>query len=223
MIGYIPKEVPEDLKFDVKSIEEEKANLVSHGIGLLLFLVGIPFLIVYTIKTDVFEYFLGTLIYGVSLIMVYTSSTLYHATFIAKLRKRLRIFDHISIYFLIAGSYSPFILTHIRTTAGWTIFILLWTMAVVGSIVKLMFINRFKLISTMAYIVMGWLALFIIKPLYVELPRISFYWILAGGILYTSGTYFYMNQKLKYNHFIWHLFVLAGSIAHFVAVYYCVE
>lgn len=221
MIGHSPKEVPEHLKVDIKSIPEERANMVSHGLGLLLFLISLPFLLFHTYSSGVFEYFLGSLLYGVSLIMVYTSSTLYHSSYNANVRRRLRIFDHISIYFLIAGSYSPFILTHIRTTAGWTIFIILWTMVIIGSIVKLKFVHKFQFISTIAYLVMGWLALFIIKPLYIELPRVSFYWILSGGLLYTVGSIFYMKHSLRYNHFIWHLFVLAGSIAHFIAVYYC--
>lgn len=222
MIGFSVKQVPEHLKVDIKSINEERANMVSHGLGLLLFLISIPFLIFHSISTGVFGYYLGSIIYGISLIMLYTSSTLYHSSYHAKTRRRLRIFDHISIYFLIAGSYTPFILTHIQTTAGWTIFIVLWSMVLLGSIVKLFFVHKFKLISTMAYLVMGWLALFIIKPLYVELPRESFYWIAAGGLFYTIGAYFYMKEKMKYNHLVWHLFVLGGSIAHFVAVCYCV-
>ena len=217
----MPKEVPEILKIDIKSVREEKANLISHGLGLLVFLISIPFLIVYTYNTGVFEYFLGTLFYAISLIMVYTSSTLYHSSFKVDVRKRLRTFDHISIYFLIAGSYSPFLLTHIQTTSGWTIFIILWSMVLVGSITKLVFGPKFKVVSTIAYLVMGWLAVFIIKPLYSELPSESFYWIIIGGLLYSIGAYFYMNEKMKYNHLIWHLFVLGGSIAHFIAVCYC--
>jgi len=221
MFGYMPSEVPELLKIDIKTVKEEKANMLSHAVGLLLFVISIPFLIVYTYNTGVFEYFLGTIFYGISLIMVYTSSTLYHSSFKVDVRKRLRTFDHISIYFLIAGSYSPFLLTHLQTTSGWTIFIILWSMVLIGSVSKLVFGHKFKLISTIAYLVMGWLAIFIIKPLYLELPSESFYWIFAGGMFYTIGAYFYMNEKMLYNHFIWHLFVLAGSIAHFVAVCYC--
>ena len=221
MMGHSPKEVPEHLKVDIKSIKEERANMLSHGAGLLLFIIALPFLLFHTYNSGVIEYFLSSILYGVSLIMVYTSSTLYHRSYNAKVRRRLRIFDHISIYFLIAGSYSPFLLTHLRTTAGWTIFIILWSMVLIGSVVKLKFVHKFQFISTLAYLVMGWLAVFIIKPLYEELPRLSFYWILAGGLFYTFGSLFYMKKNLKYNHFIWHLFVLAGSIAHFIAVYYC--
>jgi len=223
MVSLSPNNVPDHLKLDIKSIPEERANMISHGAGLLLFLVSIPFLIKYAMDQDVTGYLVGVLLYGISLIMVYTASTLYHSTYQVKARWRLRIFDHISIYFLIAGSYSPFILTHLKTTAGWTIFIILWTMVVIGSVVKLLFVHRFKLISTLAYLVMGWLLLFIIKPLYQELPRISFYWILCGGLLYTIGAFFYLRESIKYNHLIWHLFVLAGSIAHFVAIWYCLE
>jgi len=221
MFEFTTKEIPEHLKVDIKSIPEERANMISHGIGLFLFMVGIPFLIHHTFDTGNFEYVLGTILYAVSLIMVYTSSTLYHSSYDVKTRRRLRIFDHVSIYFLIAGSYSPFLLTHIRTAAGRTIFITLWSMVAIGSVVKLMFVHKFKFISTMAYLVMGWLALFIIKPLYIHLPRESFYWIVTGGLLYTAGSYFYLKTRMKYNHFVWHLFVLGGSIAHFVAVCYC--
>lgn len=222
MMRYVPKVLPEHLKVDIKSIKEERANMVSHGVGLLLFLIGVPFLVIYTFNTGILGYFIGTILYCVSLLMVYTSSTLYHSSYNAKVRRRLRIFDHISIYFLIAGSYSPFLLTHIQSKSGNTIFIILWSMVIIGSIVKLKFVHKFKIISTIAYLVMGWLALFIIKPLYLELPRVSFYWILAGGLLYTFGAYFYIKNDLKYNHLIWHLFVLGGSIAHFIAVCYCI-
>lgn len=221
MFGYMPKEVPELLRIDIKSIKEERANMISHGLGLALFLVSLPFLINYAYNSGVFEYFMGSLFYGISLLMVYTSSTLYHSSYKVKVRKRLRTFDHVSIYFLIAGSYSPFLLTHIQTTSGWTIFIILWSMVLIGSAVKLIFGHKFKLISTLAYLVMGWLAIFIIKPLYLELPRQSFYWIVFGGALYTIGAFFYMKDKMRYNHLIWHLFVLGGSIAHFIAVCYC--
>jgi hemolysin III len=221
MIGYIPKEVPEQLKVDIKSIPEERANMFSHGIGFLLFLIAVPFLIVHAFRTGVFEYFVGSIFFGVSLMMVYTSSTLYHSSYVSNTRRRLRIFDHISIYFLIAGTYTPFLLTHIQTSSGRVIFIVLWSMVVVGSIIKLKFVHKFKFISTLAYLVMGWMAVIIIKPLYLELPCMSFYWIMAGGLMYTGGAFFYMKTKMKYNHLVWHLFVLGGSIAHFIAVYFC--
>ena len=104
---------------------------------------------------------------------------------------------------------------------GWTIFIILWSMVALGSLSKLIFGYKFKMISTLAYLVMGWLAIFIIKPLYLELPRESFYWIVSGGIFYTVGVYFYLHEKMKFNHLVWHLFVLGGSLSHFIAVCYC--
>ncbi|MDF1697769.1 MAG: hemolysin III family protein [Saprospiraceae bacterium] len=223
MITFFPNKIPEHLKVDIKSIREERANMISHGVGLLLFLIGVPFLLFYTIKTGKFPYIIGAFLYGISLIMVYTSSTLYHSSYNATIRKRLRIFDHVSIYFLIAGSYSPFILTHVTTTIGWSIFIILWSMVLIGSVVKLWFVDKFQLISTIAYLVMGWMALFIIKPLYLELPLVSFYWLVIGGVLYTVGAFFYMREKMIYNHLVWHLFVLGGSIAHFIAVWYCLH
>lgn len=215
------KRVQDHLKVDIKSVSEERANMVSHGMGLLLFLTGLPFLLYHASNSQNSDYFYGSLIYGISLLMVYTSSTLYHSSYNAKVRRRLRIFDHISIYFLIAGTYTPFILTHINTTMGWTMFVILWIMVVMGSFVKLMFVDRFKMISTTAYLVMGWLALLIIKPLYDHLPAASFYCIVAGGLMYTIGSYFYMKESLKYNHLIWHVFVVLGSLFHFVAVFLC--
>ena len=215
-------ELPEHLKVDIKSINEERANMLSHGLGVLLFLALIPFLISYAAKTGMAVYLVSVILYSISLLMVYTASTLYHSSYDAKYRRRLKIFDHVSIYFLIAGTYSPFILTHLRTTAGWVIFIVLWSMVVIGSIVKLFHVEKFKLISTLAYLVMGWLVIFIIKPLYLLLPEVSFYWILIGGVSYTAGVFFYLKESIRYNHLVWHLFVLGGSVSHFVAVYFCV-
>ena len=219
----LPNKIPEHLDVDIKSIPEERANMISHGLGLILFLIAVPILTYYTVSTGVTEYWIGSLLFGISLIMVYMASTLYHSSYNANFRRKFKIFDHVSIYFLIAGSYSPFILTHLNTVSGWSIFIVLWSMVLIGSIVKLWFVDQFKLISTLAYLVMGWLVLFIIKPLFLALPALSFAMIVVGGVFYTVGVYFYLNKKLKFNHLIWHLFVLGGSVSHFIAVFLCLD
>lgn len=218
----IPSEVPVKLQNDIKSIREEVANMISHGAGLVLAALAVPFLLYAAHKTGKEWHFWGTVIYSISLFMVYTSSTLYHSVYRVKLRRILRTLDHISIYFLIAGSYTPFIVAHLRTSLGWTVFIILWSMAAIGTIFKLFYTHRFKKLSTLAYLVMGWMAIVLIKPLMTLLPPESFKWIVIGGMSYTLGTIFYLWKGLKYNHFIWHLWVLGGSIGHFVAVYYAI-
>lgn len=222
LIGPFPDKIPEDVVFDIKSIAEEKANWLSHGIGLLLFIVVSPVLIFISYNSGNLYHFVGTLVYSLTLIMLYSSSTAYHGTYHLDLRRRLRIFDHVFIYFLIAGSYTPFILTHVRTQAGWIVLGVLWLMVLLGSIFKIFYTHRFRVLSTLAYLIMGWMAVFIAEPLWQNVPRLSLYWIAAGGFFYTTGCIFYLWEKLYHSHLIWHLFVLAGSVSHFVAVYYCV-
>lgn len=217
----VPNHLPHDLKFDIKSIHEELANMISHGIGWLLAIFASPFLLYQAYHSEKEYAFFSVSIYIFSLIMVYTSSTLYHSAYKLSLRRKLRIFDHISIYFLIAGSYTPFLLIYLRTDGGYLVLKILWTMVLIGGVFKLFFTHKFKLISTLAYVVMGWLIIIIIKPFLQVLPNNVIYWISAGGFFYLFGTIFYLWKSLKQNHFIWHLFVLAGSICHFIAVYFC--
>ena len=215
----IPKVVPQNVKFDIKSIHEEVANQISHGIGWIMGLIASPFLLYFAFKSDVPYAFTSIFVYCFSLFLVYTSSTLYHSAYRLSLRRKLRIFDHISIYFLIAGSYTPFIMMYLRTQKGYTVLAILWGMALVGSIFKLFFTHKFKVASTLAYLVMGWMAIFIYEPLAKNIPLDSMLWVKVGGAFYTSGIIFYLWKSLKQNHFIWHLFVLAGSIAHFISVF----
>lgn len=219
----IPKTVPPNLSFDIKSIHEEVANMISHGIGLLLMVISSPFLLYKAYQSDVKYAFLSCLIYSICATMVYTSSTLYHSAYKLSLRRNLRIFDHISIYFLIAGSYTPFILMYLRTQKGYLVLAILWTMTVLGGLFKLFFTHKFKVLSTLAYLVMGWMAIFIYEPLHLVIPLDAMLYIKVGGAFYTTGTIFYLWKRLKQNHFIWHLFVLAGGIAHFIAVYLLVK
>lgn len=213
------KEIPSALADQIKSSTEENANMLSHGIGFLLFLVAIPFLLSKASKTNTDWVLWGTIVYSISLLMVYTSSTLYHQNKKALTRKKLRVFDHISIYFLIAGTYTPFILKYLQNTTGWITLIALWSTVLLGSIFKLFFTHKFNLFSTLAYLAMGWAAIFIAKPLYETAPTTALIWIGIGGLSYTIGTFFYLKKNLYLGHFIWHLFVLGGSLAHFIAVW----
>ena len=221
MFKFIPKQLPEELEYDIKSIREEMANMYSHGAGLIIFLAMSPFLLHTAYVSGNHWFLIGAAIFCISLVMLYAASTLYHSAYSDALRKKMRIFDHISIYFLIAGSYTPFIFTYFKDTKGWAILITLWGMTFIGTIFKLFYTHKFKVISTVAYMAMGWMVVLIIKPLMETLPSISFAWIAIGGACYTIGVIFYLWEKLYHNHFIWHLFVLAGSISHFMAVYYC--
>lgn len=216
----IPKVVPQNVKFDIKSIHEEVANQISHGIGWIMGLIASPFLLYMAYNSGIKYAFISIFIYCFSLFLVYTSSTLYHSAYRLSLRRKLRIFDHISIYFLIAGSYTPYILMYLRTDKGYTVLAILWVMALIGAVFKLFFTHKFKVASTLAYLVMGWMAIFIYEPLAKNIPLDSMLWIKVGGAFYTSGIIFYLWKSLKQNHFIWHLFVLAGSIAHFVSVFF---
>ena len=215
------KESPETLTDQIKSVQEENANTLSHGIGLLLFLIAVPFLLSKASKITTDWVLWGTIVYSISLLMVYTSSTLYHLNKQLLIRKKLRIFDHISIYFLIAGTYTPFILNHLQNTTGWITLIALWSTVLLGSVFKLFFTHKFNFFSTLAYLGMGWAAIFIAKPLYETAPTACLVWIGIGGLFYTIGTFFYLKKNLYLGHFIWHLFVLGGSASHFIAVWKC--
>lgn len=218
-----PGSIPENLSFDIKSVHEEVANMISHAIGWFLVLIFSPILLYFAYLNSKEYSLLGVGVFCFSLLMVYTSSTLYHSAYKLSLRRNLRIFDHISIYFLIAGSYTPYILIYLRTERGFTILAVLWGMAFVGSIFKLFFTHKFKVLSTIAYMAMGWMAIFIYKPLALNIPLDSMLWIKISGAFYSVGTIFYLWRSLLHNHFIWHLFVLGGSISSFVSVLYLVK
>ena len=161
-------------------------------------------------------------IFGISLIALYAASTAYHSATRTELRARLRVIDHATIYFLIAGTYTPFTLITLSGAVGWTIFSVSWGLAVTGITLKLFFTGRFNLVSTLMYIFMGWIIVFAVKPLVASLPADGLYWLIAGGLSYTIGAVVYSIKKIPLNHATFHLFVLAGSICHFVAVYFYV-
>ena len=202
--------------------KEEKLNIISHAVGLVLSIAALVLLVVYASIYGSAWHIVSFSIYGASLILLYSASTFYHYVQSPKLRHRLNIFDHSAIYVLIAGTYTPFTLVVLNGWVGWTIFGVSWGLALAGIILKLFFTGKYDKISTFAYVLMGWVVIFAIKPLVHNLPFEGLMWLLAGGIFYTVGAVLYSIKNLKYNHAIFHIFVLLGSFAHFVAVFFYV-
>lgn len=201
------------------STTEEKLNVLSHGLGLVLSVIALPFLILKSIGFTGFWKPISFIIYGLSLIILYAASTFYHAAKTPKKRRRLNIFDHSAIYVLIAGSYSPFCLVGLNSNLGWYMFLFVWLFALTGVILKLFFTGRFDKISTAMYLLMGWQVLFFIKPLMQSLTPEGFQFLIVGGVFYSIGAILYSIKKIPYNHFIFHVFVLLGSLSHFIAIY----
>ncbi len=204
---------------DVQSPREEFINVITHGIGLIFAIAGTAYLL----ATILFQspgaaQIAGGLAFGISLVLVYFSSTFYHAANRPKLRHIWNVLDHIAIYFLIAGTYTPFILMFMRNAPGYTVLISLWCIAAVGLVYKIFAVKKHRFFSTLLYLGMGWAAIFIIKPMVQSVPAPILWWILAGGLCYTLGTVFYLAQRLRYHHAIWHLLVLAGSVCHYFGV-----
>lgn len=202
--------------------KEERLNIISHAIGFLLSIVALVLLIKKAIAIGNDRHIISVTIYGLSLIILYAASTLFHSAKQPRLRKRLQIFDHSAIYVLIAGTYTPFTLITLYGTTGWIIFSITWAFALIGIILKLFFTGKYKLISTLMYVFMGWIIVFAVKPLINNLPIDGLYWLMAGGISYTIGAVLYSVKRLKYNHAIFHIFVLIGSFCHFHSVYFYV-
>ena len=199
-------------------ISSEIASALTHGLGAAAALAGGAVLITLTaIYGDAWQ--LGaSIVFGVSLLLLYVASTLYHSIQHPIAKARLKVFDHCAIYLLIAGTYTPFTLIGLRGPWGWGLFIAIWTLAVFGVVFKLFYTGRFKLLSTLIYIAMGWLVIVAIKPMLVALDGWTLGWLLAGGVFYTLGTFFYHREKIRFSHAIWPMFVIAGSVCHFVAV-----
>ena len=201
------------------SSEEERFNVASHAVGLFLSTIGLFFLLKKAIQHGEMLHLVSFGIFGISMMMLYAASTAYHSSRDPALRKKLRILDHAAIFTLIAGTYTPLTLLTLQGTLGWTIFGITWGIASAGIILKIFFAGRFKLLSTLMYVLMGWLIIFFIKPLAESFPGAGLYWLIAGGIAYTSGAIIYSIHKISFNHAVFHLFVLLGSICHFIAVY----
>ena len=197
---------------------EEIANTITHGIGLLLSIAGFVVLLVLAALRGTAWHIVACSIYGATLICLYTASTLYHAVISPRVKRALRIFDHSAIYLLIAGTYTPFLLVSLRGPWGWSLFGVIWGLALVGVLFKFWFVERFAILSTAVYLAMGWLVVIAAKPVITHLPLTAIIWLLAGGLAYTGGVIFFAAKRIPYNHAIWHLFVLAGSICHYFAV-----
>jgi hemolysin III len=201
---------------------EEKWNVYTHALGLLLSVIGLILLIVKAINEGSLLRLISFSIFGISLVILYTASTLFHNSKNPKRRRELNIVDHASIYLLIAGSYTPFALMTLKGSLGWIIFGIVWTIAIIGIVLKLFYTGSFEKASTIAYVLMGWIIMIVIKPIINNISIEGFYWLLAGGISYTIGAVLYSIQRIKYNHAIFHVFVLGGSICHFITIYYYV-
>ena len=201
---------------------EEILNSVTHGAGALISIAGLTLLIVFSSIYGQTTHIVSCTIYGTTLVLLYTASTLYHGFQKPNIKHVFKILDHSCIYILIAGTYTPFMLVTVRGALGWTIFSIVWGLTILGIVFKAFFVNRFKIVSTIAYILMGWLVILAIKPLFYALPGGGIFWLISGGLAYTIGTIFYAWKKLPFNHAIWHLFVLAGSVCHFLAIMFYV-
>ncbi|SDE68560.1 PAQR family membrane homeostasis protein TrhA [Sporomusa acidovorans] len=197
---------------------EEILNAVTHGVGAFLALIGLGVLTAAAYLAGGVWHVVSFSIYGTSLVLLYVASTLYHSFTNEKLKYIFKFLDHAAIYVLIAGNYTPFTLIPLHGTLGWTMFFVIWGLAVAGIIFQIFFVRRFKVFATICYLFMGWLAVVMINPLLATLPIEGIYWLIGGGLFYTVGAIFYLAHKIPYNHAIWHLFVLAGSIAHYIAV-----
>lgn len=198
---------------------EELANRLTHGIGALLSVAGLVFLTVYSALHGDAWVITSTAVYGASLVILYTASTLYHTVTSDRWRRFFQKLDHAAIFLLIAGTYTPFTLGPLRGGWGWTLFGIVWGLAVIGVVLKLFFAGKADVLSTVAYLVMGWLVVIAIKPLIAALPAGALWWLVAGGLCYSFGTIFYLWEKLPYNHAVWHVWVLGGSVCHWVAVF----
>ena len=200
---------------------EEIANSISHGFGLAAAIIATPYLCIAAARQPSQAFFAGTIIFVATMWLLYLCSTLYHAWPQTRLKCALQIVDHAAIFLLIAGTYSPFVLGPMHGALGWTTFALIWFLAAIGVIFKLRTGVRWKKLSLFLYLGMSWLSLIAFRQFVHAVPTQTVVWLLAGGIAYTSGLIFFANERLRYSHFVWHLFVLAGTACHFCAIFSC--
>ncbi|MFN4762661.1 PAQR family membrane homeostasis protein TrhA [Gillisia sp. Q332] len=201
---------------------EEKLNIFTHGFGFILSILGLIMLILRANELGEIKHLISFSVFGASMVVLYAASTFYHSAKSRVLRYRLNILDHAAIYVLIAGTYTPFAMVTLDGTLGWIIFGVIWAMALCGVILKLFYTGRYQTLSTIMYVIMGWVVVFAIKPLLENLPDTGLLWLLSGGISYTLGAVIFSLNRIKFNHAIFHLFVLFGSFSHFIAIYYYV-
>ncbi len=201
-----------------QSTGEELANSISHGLGLIGAIIVAPVLIITALRQGNTWMVVGASIFAASILLLYFSSTLYHALPHGRAKRVFQILDHSAIYLLIAGTYTPFIFGVLRGSLGWTLFGVVWGLALAGIVFKSVWGTKFPWISTALYLFMGWLIVVAIRPLWSGLSTAAMLWLVAGGLAYTVGVVFYATERIRYTHFIWHLFVLAGTACHCIAV-----
>ena len=201
---------------------EELASSITHGIGAILGAAGLVVLVVFATLYGDAWHIVSVSVYGATLVLLYLMSTLYHSLQSPRVKRVFQILDHSSIYLLIAGSYTPFTLVTLRGAWGWSLFGIIWGLAIVGIVLKVFFTGRMRIFSSIVYIAMGWFVLIALRPLLSNFPFEGFIWLLVGGCFYTSGIFFYCWKTMPYSHAIWHLFVLAGSICQYFAILFYV-
>ena len=200
---------------------EEIANSISHGIELVTTLVGTPFLIMHAVRQGAAGLIVGTSLFSATAILLYLSSTLYHALPVGKAKRVFRVIEHSAIFLLIAGTYTPFTLGVLRGAWGWTLFGLVWGLAIAGVVLKAFEKTSHPILSTGLYLLMGWLVVLAIDPLLARVPTAGLLWLIAGGLSYTAGVAFFAtDSRLQYGHLIWHLFVMTGTACHYFAVFW---
>ncbi len=202
----------------LKTPGEELANSLSHGVGFMCAVAAMPVLVLGAMNRGGAANVVGSSVFGATMVMLYLTSTWYHAVPVSRLKDRLQRLDHAAIYLLIAGTYTPFTLGVLGGPWGWTLFGIVWGAAAVGVWMKLVARRRRPRLSTAMYVIMGWVVLIAIRPLLLNMPPHGILWLVAGGVSYTAGVVFYSARGVPYSHFTWHLFVLAGSTCHFFAV-----
>jgi len=200
------------------AIREEIANSISHGLGLVLAIVAVPILVLAAVRGGSVHFIVGVSVFGGTMILLYLASTLYHSITHEVTKNMCRVFDHTAIFLLIAGTYTPFSLGVLRGPWGWSLLAVIWALAIVGITLKIRKRTRHSRITIVLYVIMGWLAIVAVKPMIMLIPVPGLLLIFAGGIAYTGGLAFFALERLRYNHFIWHLFVIAGTTCHFFAV-----
>jgi hemolysin III len=201
---------------------EELANAITHGVGLVFSIIGFVILLILAVMHGGSWQIAGCAIYGVTLVSLYAASTLYHGVFSPRFKRSLRIFDHCAIYLLIAGTYTPFLLVNLRGPWGWSLFGVIWGLALAGVLFKLWFVDHFPIVSTSFYVLMSWAGIVAVKPVLSQIPATGLLWLAIGGLMYMLGVVFYAIRKIPFNHVIWHLLVMAGSTCHYVAILYAV-
>ena len=204
------------------TLREERLNSLTHGLGALLSAVGTLVLVLAAAREGDVWKIVSFSIFGASLVLLYSASTFYHASRSPRLREVWKMLDHCAIFLLIAGTYTPFLLVNLRGPTGWTLFGIIWGLALAGIVLKLVFGHRYKILRVIVYLAMGWLIVFAAGELTTQVSELGVRLTVIGGVVYTLGVVFYLADRLPYNHAIWHLFVVGGSLCHFYAIYYAV-